>query len=324
MPITISIDGELLNAQHRLSAVIMSKTTQPFLIAWGYAKASAQIYDTGKKRSMDERITVGGTKITMKECAIVRHAMNNWSTNEHGTIEFAQPRHDQLVKEIYLKHKEFLYYTNAHKPAGPAFYHAAALKMYAEMIHFSKHHNYQHDQTPIERAQLFIDVCNHGYSLKGIPVGVTESAAFKLRILREKRQQDKKSPTRYWADKLALQLTITAAYKFMTGEHVEFLRKPERDPFNNFLKMPTTNRLHESQVKLAYLISPMKNVQIVLDQGRADKLKKISEATKGNMTNVSVAGEFIEFEQPKLSSSKLAQALLNSAIDRAFSQLPQQ
>ena len=67
----------------------------------------------------------------------------------------------------------------------------------------------------------------------------------------------------------------------------------------------------------------MKNVQIVLDQNRADKLKKISEATKGNMTNVSVAGEFIEFEQPKLSSSKLAQALLNSAIDRAFSQLPQ-
>ena len=65
----------------------------------------------------------------------------------------------------------------------------------------------------------------------------------------------------------------------------------------------------------------MKNVQIVLDQSRADKLTKISEATKGNMTNVSIAGEFIEFEQPKLSASKLAHALLNSAIDRAFSQL---
>ncbi|BAQ93484.1 ParB-like nuclease domain containing protein [uncultured Mediterranean phage uvMED] len=245
--ITISIDGELLNAQHRLSAVIMSKTTQPFLIAWGYAKSSAQIYDTGKKRSMDERITVGGTKITTKECAIVRHAMNKWSINEHGTIEFAQPRHDELVKQIYLKHKEFLYLTNAHKPAGPAFYHAAALKMYAEMIHFGKHHDYHHDQTPIERAQLFIDVCNHGYSLKGIPVGITESAAFKLRVLRERRQQDKKSVTKYWADKFALQLTVTAAYKFMTGEHVEFLRRPESDPFNNFLKVPSTNRLHESQ-----------------------------------------------------------------------------
>ena len=39
------------------------------------------------------------------------------------------------------------------------------------------------------------------------------------------------------------------------------------------------------------------------------------------MTNVSVGGEFIEFEQSKLSASKLAKALLNSAIDRAFSQL---
>ena len=65
----------------------------------------------------------------------------------------------------------------------------------------------------------------------------------------------------------------------------------------------------------------MKSVQIVLDQDRAHKLSKISEATKGNMTNVSIAGEFIEFEQPKLSASKLAQALLNRAIDRAFSQL---
>ena len=65
----------------------------------------------------------------------------------------------------------------------------------------------------------------------------------------------------------------------------------------------------------------MKSVQIVLDQDRAHKLSKISDATKGNMTNVSIAGEFIEFEQPKLSASKLAQALLTSAIDRAFRQL---
>tara|TARA_X000001388_G_C2117605_1_gene80216 strand:+ start:286 stop:495 length:210 start_codon:yes stop_codon:yes gene_type:complete len=66
----------------------------------------------------------------------------------------------------------------------------------------------------------------------------------------------------------------------------------------------------------------MKSVSFNLDPVHADKLDKISEATKGNMTNVSIAGEFIEFEQPKLSATKLAQALLNSAIDRAYSQLP--
>ena len=66
----------------------------------------------------------------------------------------------------------------------------------------------------------------------------------------------------------------------------------------------------------------MKSVNFQLDQLRSEKLSKLSEATKGNMTNVSIAGEFIEFEQPKLSATKLAQALLNSAIDKAYAQLP--
>jgi|TARA_R100000458_G_scaffold11483_1_gene9287 hypothetical protein len=67
----------------------------------------------------------------------------------------------------------------------------------------------------------------------------------------------------------------------------------------------------------------MKALSLELDQSRAEKLKSLSEATAGNMTNVSVGGEFIEYEQNKLSASKLAKALLNSAIDRAYSQLPQ-
>ena len=67
----------------------------------------------------------------------------------------------------------------------------------------------------------------------------------------------------------------------------------------------------------------MKALSLELDQSRAETLKSLSEATAGNMTNVSVGGEFIEYEQNKLSASKLAKALLNSAIDRAYSQLPQ-
>ena len=67
----------------------------------------------------------------------------------------------------------------------------------------------------------------------------------------------------------------------------------------------------------------MKSINFQLNDARSEKLIKLCDATAGNMTNVSIAGEFIEFEQPKLSATKLAQALLNSAIDRAFSQLPQ-
>ena len=65
----------------------------------------------------------------------------------------------------------------------------------------------------------------------------------------------------------------------------------------------------------------MKTINFQLDDARAEKLNKLSAATSGNMTNVSVAGEFIEFEQPKLSATKIAQALLNYAIDRAYAQL---
>ena len=71
------------------------------------------------------------------------------------------------------------------------------------------------------------------------------------------------------------------------------------------------------------ILSNEKRAKSSLMKAELKSSAMISEATKGNMTNVSIAGEFIEFEQPKLSASKLAQALLNSAIDRAFSQLPQ-
>ena len=64
-------------------------------------------------------------------------------------------------------------------------------------------------------------------------------------------------------------------------------------------------------------------INFKLGDARAEKLRNMSDATSGNLTNVSIAGEFIELEQPKLCATKLAQALLNSAIDRAFSQLPQ-
>jgi hypothetical protein len=68
----------------------------------------------------------------------------------------------------------------------------------------------------------------------------------------------------------------------------------------------------------------MKSINFQLDDARAEKLTKLCDATAGNMANVFIAGECIEFQQPKLSATKLAQALLNSAIDRAYSQLPSQ
>ena len=66
----------------------------------------------------------------------------------------------------------------------------------------------------------------------------------------------------------------------------------------------------------------MKTVQINLISCDLKSLKKLSEATKGNMTNVSIAGEFIEFEQLKLSALLQARfGSARSAIDKAYAQL---
>ena len=61
----------------------------------------------------------------------------------------------------------------------------------------------------------------------------------------------------------------------------------------------------------------------MLDETRQEKLRKISEATAGNTSKVEVAGQIFEVEQPKVSASKIAQTLLNQAIDDAFARLPQ-
>ena len=234
--IVLSDDMQVGNAQHRLQAVIQSGTTQRFIVLFGSDKGDFQKLDTGKKRTMEQRITISGIPISQKECSIVRHAMNDYTHPHCGTVEFGYQRHDAAVAEIYLKHKEFLKATNAQKPAGPSFFWAAALKMYAEMVHFGDYYTFKHDHSPLTRARLFIDLCVNGHSDISM-VGPHEVAAIKLRNLKEARKQTNIG----FSDKNALQFTITAAYKFMTGETVKALQRPKSDPFHSFLHMESTN-----------------------------------------------------------------------------------
>tara|TARA_Y100000004_G_C8865704_1_gene391042 strand:+ start:600 stop:824 length:225 start_codon:yes stop_codon:yes gene_type:complete len=67
----------------------------------------------------------------------------------------------------------------------------------------------------------------------------------------------------------------------------------------------------------------MKSASIILDDDRQHKLLKISDATAGITSTVQVAGQTFEVEQRKVSASKIAQALLNAAIDDAYALLPQ-
>lgn len=237
--IVVSEDLEMGNAQHRLSAIIESQTTQRFVVLFGASREAFQKFDTGRKRTMEQRITIAGINISAKECAVTRHAMNSFTYPHTGTVEFGYSKHDKLVAEFYVKHKEFLTATNSKVSRGSSFYWAAALKMYAEMVHYGNDLVLQHDHDPLTRAQLFIDICTKGCSSVGIPVGPNEYAAIKLNLTRASRKED--NDTLYWSDKKALRLTILAAHKFMSGEVIQKLSLPKQDPFHSFLHMPSTN-----------------------------------------------------------------------------------
>ncbi len=65
----------------------------------------------------------------------------------------------------------------------------------------------------------------------------------------------------------------------------------------------------------------MKNVQILLDQQRAEKLKAITESIVLEAQAVHLANRSFTVEPRKVSASAIAASLLNAAIDDAHAQL---
>ena len=71
--ITFDKDGILIDGQHRLAAVVKSKTTQKFLIARGGEHTDLfKNYDLGKKRNAGDALSVNGVKNHISVAAIIR------------------------------------------------------------------------------------------------------------------------------------------------------------------------------------------------------------------------------------------------------------
>ena len=239
--IVVDVSGRIINAQHRLEAVIKSGTTQKFILLWDVPQQTAEKIDVGKKRAMHERITVSGTRISLKECAVIRNAMNDYTSVNLGTAQFTENRHDAIVQEMYSRHSWFLKEIGAESmSAGSSFFHAAALKMFVEMIHGKYNKNYaQHDQAPFPRAQLFLDLCLYGYSKRDLPTTVHDHAALRLKEMRDNRKVDYRGMR--WSDKDAYRFTVCAAHRFMNGEPVKKLTRLKNDPFTPLSSLPATN-----------------------------------------------------------------------------------
>lgn len=63
-PIRLAPDGELLDGQHRLLAVVVSKTTQRFSVWFNIDPATQSTMDTGRKRTFSDALAIAGEKQT--------------------------------------------------------------------------------------------------------------------------------------------------------------------------------------------------------------------------------------------------------------------
>lgn len=90
--ITVDVEGRLINGQHRLSAVLRSGTTHEFLVVRGLPTETYDAMDTGKRRSLVDRLRAMGEKnVTIVGSALVKvraYAL-------HRTLDYA--RGDQSI-----------------------------------------------------------------------------------------------------------------------------------------------------------------------------------------------------------------------------------
>ena len=236
-------NGRLINGQHRLSAVAQSETSQVFIVARNLPPKTAQLIDVGKKRTMAQRITIGGTRMTEKQCSAIRNAMVPYEHKEVGTVVLARKTYDKYVEQVYLDHQDFFEHKSIkafEAKSGSSFFLAAALRMFAQMNYQLRHGaEYGHEMDPFTRTCLWLELTREGLS-QTYPVDPrTDNAAILLRNMKERNAVDSRGSR--WCGKPQLRLTISGAYNFMQGVSPRSLKSHTYDPLIHITKLPSSN-----------------------------------------------------------------------------------
>lgn len=238
--------GRLINGQHRLTAIVQSDTSQPFIVVRNLPIQSAQILDLGKKRMMDERLCIAGKTLSRTLCSVVRNTMTNYTDNYVGTVKYTEQHDDEVVYSVYEKHSEFFTTLEQLNLCKPAFFASAATKIYAEMRFYNVKRGldpmaiiYPHGMNPFDRAIHFVELALHGGSERAPTDFNFDTAAIRLKELRDTR----KAQSKHWNTIAEYRLTVSAAFAFMIGKPVRAIRPVQKDPFRSFLTLPSTNSI---------------------------------------------------------------------------------
>lgn len=242
--IGFDIRGRLINGQHRLTAIVQSNTSQPFIVVRNLPVQSAQVLDLGKKRMMDERLSIAGKTLSRHLCSVVRNTMTNYTDNYVGTVKYSDQHDDEVVYSVFEKHSKFFTALEHLNLCKPAFFASAATKIYAEMIYCNLKRGlhpmdviYPHEMNPFERAIHFVELALHGGSERAPTNFNFDTAAIKLKELHDTR----KAQNKHWYTISEYRLTVSAAFAFMIGKPIKSIRPAQKDPFRSFITLPSTD-----------------------------------------------------------------------------------
>jgi hypothetical protein len=107
--IRISANGNLLDGQHRLLAVVQSECTIKFLVVSGLAESSQDTMDIGAKRSMADQLALSGEVSTNQLAAVLRKVMI--LDSQRGWNRTAAPTYAEM-RAYFTEHPEIRFATD--------------------------------------------------------------------------------------------------------------------------------------------------------------------------------------------------------------------
>lgn len=204
--IKISKTGRILDGQHRLEAVVKSKCSIYFHIAFNLEENIFDVLDTGKSRNASDCFRIAGVKSSNTIPSIIAH----YNLLKSGKKSIAQLNFKSTNAELLNQYYEDVdFWQNVSRKTNN-WYHAFAKIITPSFIGGSFAYFYTLNPT---KAELFIDQLCTG-------VNITNNSIY---LLRTKLILDKTSP-RKLPRMLKIALIIKTWNHFVQGNNVKILK----------------------------------------------------------------------------------------------------
>ena len=179
-PIQFDTNGNLLNGQHRLMACVEADTPFDTVIVYGLPAELQAVIDTGKPRSLADKLKLDGFHNTQVAGAIARLVYAAKMDTDSGVSrpKHVKPSHSELLAVIEKHH-------GIHHSARATANVVAIPKAIAGFVHYIGYHILKEE----ERADAYIEVLKSGVpDYSGDPVH-----RLRERILRSSNEKAKLS-----------------------------------------------------------------------------------------------------------------------------------